>query len=539
MDPLAAVSTRATPQSRRAAGAEGARQTPNAAGGYAFAVPDDVRVRRFLTLGTDGGTYYASERGLTAKNARVVLDAARDRAAWLTAEVLAVSTAGRAPRQNPALFALAAAASLGDDAGRRAALDALPAVARTGTHLFLFARYVEQFRGWGRGLRRAVGAWYLDRDVDGLAYQAAKYRQREGWSHRDLLRLAHPAVGPADTARRDVFEWILRGTPSEIPLLRAFAAAQAATDVATWVRLVEEHPLSWEMLPDAALTEADVWRALLAKGLPQTALLRQLPRLTRLGVLTQRAAATRRVADQLVDGRRLRRARVHPVTVLVAARTYASGRGARGGGEWAPVRRVVDALDAAFYAAFGAVEPAGRRTLLALDVSGSMTTAVSGLPLSCREASAALALVTMATEPDTTVVGFTATGGRSWSRDTGLTELSISPRQRLDDAIRTVSGLPYGGTDCSLPITWATDRRLAVDTFVVYTDNETWAGRIHPHQALRQYRERMGVDARLVVVGMTANDVSIADPADERMLDVAGFDAAVPTLIADFSRGDL
>jgi 60 kDa SS-A/Ro ribonucleoprotein len=54
------------------------------------------------------------------------------------------------------------------------------------------------------------------------------------------------------------------------------------------------------------------------------------------------------------------------VNVLVAARTYAAGRGARGHGEWSPVRQVVDALDAAFYAAFGAVEAAGRRTLLAL-----------------------------------------------------------------------------------------------------------------------------------------------------------------------------
>lgn len=49
--------------------------------------------------------------------------------------------------------------------------------------------------------------------------------------------------------------------------------------------------------------------------------------------------------------------------------------------------------------------------------------------------------------------------------------------------------------------------------------------------------ERTGIDAKLVVVGMTANDVSIADPEDRGMIDVAGFDSAVPTLIADFSRG--
>jgi 60 kDa SS-A/Ro ribonucleoprotein len=537
MDPLATISTRQTPQTQRDPGPAGSRQTKNAAGGYAFKLGDEARIHRFLTLGTDGGTYYASERDITKANADVVLAAARDRGTWLVTQILAVSQAGRAPRQNPAIFALAAVASLGDDLARRNALDNLPKVARTGTHLFLFARYIEQFRGWGRGLRRAVGDWYLERDVDQLAYQAAKYRQREGWSHRDLLRLAHPKTDDAD--RKDVFDWIVRGGASEIPLLRAFAEAQATTETSRWVELINEHPLSWEMLPDAALTRAEVWQALVAKGMPQTALMRQLPRLTRLGVLTQTSSTTALVAQQLADPQRLHKARVHPVNVLIAARTYAGGKSARGQGEWTPVRQVIDALDAAFYAAFKGVEPAGKRTLLALDVSGSMTSSVSGLPISCREASAALALVTMATEPATHVVGFTSSGGSYWSRDTALTELSISPRQRLDDAVRTVSNLPFGGTDCAMPMLWALKNKQQFDTFVVYTDNETWAGNIHPHQALREYRTRMDIDAKLVVVGLTATDVSIADPADPGMLDVAGFDAAAPNLISDFSRGDI
>src|SRR5260370_1022359 len=80
-----------------------------------------------------------------------------------------------------------------------------PAVCGTGTHLFLFARYVEQFRGWGRGLRRAIGDWYLARGVGEIAYQAVKYRQREGWAHRDMLRLAHPKT--ADPVRNALFRW--------------------------------------------------------------------------------------------------------------------------------------------------------------------------------------------------------------------------------------------------------------------------------------------------------------------------------------------
>jgi 60 kDa SS-A/Ro ribonucleoprotein len=83
-------------------------------------------------------------------------------------------------------------------------------------------------------------------------------------------------------------------------------------------------------------------------------------------------------------------------------------------------------------------------------------------------------------------------------------------------------------------MTWALRQRRPVDVFVVYTDNETWAGHIHPVQALRQYRDAMGIDAKLVVVGMTATQFTIADPADPGMLDVVGFDASVPDVMAHF-----
>lgn len=99
--------------------------------------------------------------------------------------------------------------------------------------------------------------------------------------------------------------------------------------------------------------------------------------------------------------------------MLAALRTYGAGRGARGRGEWEPVRELLDALDGAFYAAFENVEPTGQRLLLALDVSGSMVAGqVAGVPgLTPRDASAALALVTAATESRYEVVGFFAGRG--------------------------------------------------------------------------------------------------------------------------------
>ena len=104
---------------------------------------------------------------------------------------------------------------------------------------------------------------------------------------------------------------------------------------------------------------------------------------------------------------------------------------------------------------------------------------------------------------------------------------------------KTVSDLPFGGTDCALPMLYAQAREREIDTFVIYTDSETWAGDVHPAQALRDYRHASGIDARLVVVGMVSNGFSIADPADPGMLDVVGFDTATPQLISDFARGAL
>jgi 60 kDa SS-A/Ro ribonucleoprotein len=519
-DVLSTINTRHTPQDQPA----DPRQERNAAGGYTFVVDDLMRLRRFLILGSEA-TYYASAKDLTRDNATAVIRMAQSDPDTLIRTIVDVSLSGAAPRQNPTLFALAIAASLCDAEHRAQALAVLPQVARTGTHLFLFARYVEQFRGWGRSLRTAVGAWYTGKTADQLAYQAVKYRQREGWSHRDLLRLAHPET--LDEGLIATFDWITHETLGEATprLISGFVQAQAPG--AKWARLVDEYQLTWEMLPDEALASVDVWDALLDVGIPQTALMRQLPRLTRLGLLPAIGGRTKEVARQLSDPDRLRKARVHPVNVLVAQRTYASGHGARGQAEWRPTRRIVDALDAAFYAAFDAVEPSGKRTLLALDVSGSMTSPISNMPLSCREASAALALVQMATEPEVECVGFTGT----------LTPLAISPRQRLDDAIGTVSRLPFGATDCALPMVWAAETKRQIDTFVIYTDNETWYGHIHPDQALCRYRELTGIDAQLIVVGMTSTRSSIADPSDPGMLDVVGFDQAVPTLIADFSRG--
>ena len=535
-----------TPQAERI---PGTNQVPNSAGGYAWPVDNWMRFDRFLIFGSERGTYYIRERKLTVENATNVRECITEDGPRTVRRIVEISAAGRAPSNDPALFALAMCAGLGNDATRAMALEALPEVARTGTHLFHFLQYIRAFRGWGRGVRRAVGRWYTAKPAPAVAYQILKYQARDGWAHRDALRLAHPK---APTVGHDVlFRYATKGwegvlelegvdTLDVVGLIEAIKSLAHLTpnDAA---KVISRMKLTREMVPTELLTHAEVWEALLER-MPLTAMIRNLGVMTKVGLITPASNAARTVVDRLSDREALRGARVHPVAVLAAMKTYAQGRGMKGSGKWTPVTRVVDALDKAFYLSFENAPTTGKRIMLALDVSGSMGAPVFGMDyLTCREASAAMALVTAATEPKHRFVAFTkgdypsqwsATHGTEYN--TGLSPLMISPRQRLDDVVRQIATLPFGGTDCALPMVEATKHRWPVDTFVVFTDSETWAGNIHPVQALRDYRERMGIAAKLVVVAMASNGFSIADPNDAGMLDVVGFDTATPQVLAQF-----
>ena len=545
------VSTKQTPQGLPI---PGANQVPNSGGGFAWAIDDWARLDRFLVLGNEGGTYYATERKLTIENAACVQRCCRADGPRTVRRIVEVSDAGRAPKNDQAIFALALAAHVGDDATKRAAYEALPKVCRIGTHLFQFAEACQQLRGWGRGLRRAIAGWYGAKEPQALAYQVSKYQQRNGWSHRDLLRLSHPT---AEGQLQTIYHWIVKGwesvgeaphdDPDLIPIW-ALERAKRATSKAEVVKLIRDNGLVRECVPTQFLTEPEVWEALL-EHMPLAALVRNLATMTRVGLLTPLSEAVGKVVEELSNMERIRKSRLHPLALLVALKTYAQGHGERGQAAWKPVQRIVDALDDAFYLAFGNIEPTGKRWLLALDVSGSMGAGViAGMPgITPRLGTAAMALVTAATEANHHIVAFT--NGGAWQPGgsyrgqweahgycNGITPVSISPHTRLDDVIARISAIPFGGTDCALPMLYAAAHGIQADVFVVYTDNETWAGDIHPAQALQQYRQKSGIPAKLVVVGMTATQFSIADPAEAGMMDVVGFDTAAPSLIADFAR---
>lgn len=499
-------------------------QVRNAAGGHVFPIDDWARLDRFLILGSERGTYYTSEAALTVDNAAVVGRCLAADAARTLVRIVAVSEQGLAPKQAPTLLALALAAAHDRPEVRALALAALPRVARTGAHLLTMVEALLPLRGTGRALKRALRSWLLDRPVEDLALQAVKYGRRGGVALRDVLRLAHPGPADADHARRAAFEWIVRGTVGEATpaLMRAASAARHAPDATALATLVREARLPREAVPTERAADPQVLAALVGT-MPPHALLRNLNRLAAHGVVPGDDDATALVLRKLGDVEALRRARLHPFTLWVAARQYALGRGGLGRLTWQPAGEVVDALDAAVTALAAAAVPSGRRLLVAIDVSGSMSVGVAGSALSAKAAAAGFASLLVRMEPRVRVIGF----------DTAVHQLPLTPRQRIDDAIRLVEAAGGGGTDIALPFAWARQQGIAFDGVVVLTDGETWAGREHVVQALARYRREVG-PARVVTAALTATGTTVVPADDPMSLGIAGLDASLPQLVAWF-----
>lgn len=515
-------------------------QIANSCGAAVYAVDDFKRLERFLILGSEGGSYYATERKLTKENAAAVSRAIATDGLRVVKTIVEISKAGRAPKNDPAIFALALAAKTGDEATRAAAYKALPEVCRIGTHLYHFVAFCEAIKGgggWGRGMRRAVGDWFNTKKVDDLAMQLVKYQARDGWGSRDLLRLAHPT--PKDESYKALYRWVTQGYAETAgnglvlpPLVEAFEEAKSLgdTDGKRMLALIKDYKLPREAIPTQWLTKPEIWEALLPHmGL--TAMIRNLATMTRVGLVAPLSEATKTVVAKLGDTAALRKSRVHPIQVLSALLTYKQGHGVRGTTTWTPVPAVTSALDAAFYGTFDNVTPTGKNTLLALDVSGSMTWGnIAGVPgLTPRSGSAAMALITAAVEPNHHILGFS----------NQLVDVGLRKGMTLDQAIDKIERIPMGSTDCSLPMKWAEKQNAKVEAFQVYTDSETNAYHgEQPAAVLKRYRNRVP-DAKLIVVGMVSNGFSVSDPNDPGMLDVVGFDTNTPAIIADFVRGGI
>lgn len=518
------------PQTQVLPGRE-AQMAANNAGGFSFKLGEWNSLERFLILGSEGGSYYVKERDLVMQNVGVLNRCIAEDATKTAETIAAISDSGRAFRNDVAMFALAYMVSLGGPP-RFAAWKAMPKVVRTGRAMLEFHQLLQTLGVTETMSRKkAYQRWFINRKPSDLAYQLLKYPTSGRLSQRDLLHYAH--VKSDDLVMQNVISYLYAGADAanaeiEMPeIIHGWEMIKRAKTAEQAAEYVKQYRLTWEFVPGQFQGDKKVWEALLP-SLPYGALLRNLARLSSYGLLPIGSPNTKFVREKLTNAEVLRKARVHPMSILVAWRAYAlGGEGGKSRLKWIPNSVVRDALEEAFYLAFDHVEPSGKTILFGLDVSGSMTQKCGTLPLECREVSAVMTMVNLRVEKDGYVMGF----------DDGIRDLGVSKHDSLDAVIKKVGDINAGGTDCALPMMHALDNGMTVDQFVVLTDSETYAGRMHPIEALKKYRGLAVPDAKLVVVGMVSNGFSISPPDDPGCLDIIGCDTSTPALVSRFAAG--
>lgn len=486
------------------------RQVKNSAGGWTYEVGCWDQLKRFLILGTTGGTYYVSEQKLTKTNVDSLKKCLDSNIVKYVDMVFEISDGGRAAKNDYAIFALAYACVHSEEA-RKEALKKLNGVCRIGTHLFQFMEdYKTLGGGFGRGFRTAISNWYLTKSAESLSNQIIKYRNRNNWTHRDVLRLAHTKSEELNS----VLRYAVKGFETEMvytDTINAFESLKTATPKDA-VSIINKYDVTREFLPTELLTNNLVLDALAMK-MPITAMIRNLGNMTRVLEWTQttKSKSLERTLDNLDNPDVLKKGRVHPMFVLTALRQYELGSGMST--KWTVNSRIVSGLNKAFKHSVKSSIPTKLRILQALDTSGSMS-AMAGSNFTCKQAGASMALVTACVEPYVRNMDFNSKVHND--------NVVLHENMSVSEAISKFNG--SGGTSLELPVQWAIDNKEAFDLIIIFSDNETWSGSRHLSNTWNEYRKK-NPQAKLVIASCAANQYTVGDPDDSSVLQTVGFDA--------------
>lgn len=503
-------------------------------GGHLFDAGIWTMLRRCLLIGTAQPTFYAGKQELTQDFIDTIQLAIWEDPARVAEEILFASD-GRAINNSAPILALVILSMDQSQTAKNAFREIFPQVVRTGSHFYEWLSYTKGMRGLGKIVREVGQAWLSREDAKGLAYQLLKYQQRQGFSHRDALRLFH--VKPISEDHNRLYDWVVNGwkdLPAEIP---SDAMAQI-----WWYEWLKRNPtqaqtairqgrLTHEMAAPVGKMNQAAWQ-LLFDEMPIGAMLRNLGSLTDLGVLRADATANlHRVASVLNSHEHLKKGRIHPIDVLKALKTYQSGgQLGRSQKTWTPVSRIVDILEKVLEQSFEVAEPTGKVFMHAVDVSGSMSGAVvNSIGLSCCEIATTMALVTAKAEKNYAIRGFS----------TQFVDLHLTRTDSFRSAIRKAQSQNFGGTDASVAYDWMIQHKFKADVICFWTDSESWAGNRHPSQALADYRRRVNPDAKAVYVTLAPYRITLVDPKDPNSWDLSGFDPGMPRLIQMIGSGEL
>ena len=335
-------------------------------------------------------------------------------------------------------------------------------------------------------------------------YQLAKYNGgNKALKLRDVLRITHPT--PVDAEKETLFGKILNDTL--------------------------ETPYTWETELSARGNTKEVWDELIASGrVGYMALLRNLRNIVKSG------ADLRPVLEVLADPGQVKKSRQLPFRFYSAYLTLVR--------EKLLTPEIHKALETALTCSIDNMETIPGRTLIAVDVSGSMGSTISmRSDVRCQEIATLMGAMASRICEDATVCYFDYLGYYSMERDVGY---RIAHYGKYDSVLEICrkSAFAGGGTDLSLPMQYALEKDPTrhvrpFDRVIYFSDNEC----NNSHRGLRQtvqgqadkYRAEFNKD--FWVHGVDLQGYGTQQFCGGRFNLIAGWSEAVLPFILQAERG--
>ncbi|HSX58860.1 MAG TPA: VWA domain-containing protein [Tahibacter sp.] len=361
--------------------------------------------------------------------------------------------------------------------------------------------------------KRLVRQWLERASVDELLNAAIGQRP----SLADIVRMVHPK--PQDSEREALYAWLI-GTPCAPDRLPAVVQQFEAFKRGDVVGTVPE--VHFQYLT-ASLGRSE-WKTV-ARRLSWQSLRMNLNTLQRNGVFED-AALTARLAATLRDEAQIRKARAMPYQLLAA---WNAGRA-----DLPPAIR--DALQDAMEIATDNVPHLQGNVVVAIDVSGSMASPVTGhrhgatTAVRCVDVAALVAACVQRKNPSARVLPF----------DTVVRAHVSNPRDSVITQAQRLASLCGGGTTVSAPLAQLCRERARVDTVLIVSDNESWCetqqGRGTETMRLWSQLAAYNPRARLICLDLQPYATS-QTVAGERVMHIGGFSDAVFDLLAATANG--
>jgi 60 kDa SS-A/Ro ribonucleoprotein len=337
----------------------------------------------------------------------------------------------------------------------------------------------------------------------------------------DIVKMVHPK--PKDAAREALFGYLIGRdyTADALPeVVRQFEAYKKGDS-----REVPDVP--FQMLTALELGTPE-WIAI-ARRAPYQMTRMNLNTFARHGVFGE-PGMTELIAARLRDPQAIAKARVFPYQLMVAFTMAQANANIP--------REVCDALQDAMEIAIENVPAFAGRVYVCPDVSGSMSSALTGYrkgastAVRCIEVAALVAAAVLRKNPQAEVLPF----------ECDVVQVNLNSRDSVMTNAARLASIGGGGTNCSAPLALLNQRKAKGDLVIFISDYESWidAGAGRGTATMREFNafKERNPAARLACIDVQPyRTVQAAERED--ILNVGGFSDQVFDVISQFARGEL